>query len=73
MQLPLMIFFGYLFSAFGASYFLDKMIQKAINNNQEDINPYKLLIQINPYINLFIFGFFGILSLTSIIILILFT
>lgn len=71
-QLPLLNLCGYFSGTFGASYIFDKIIRKAIDNNQQNINPYRLLIQLNPYINLFLFGFFGIISLTSIIILILF-
>ena len=69
-QLPLLSLCGYFSATFGASYIFDKMIQKAIDNNQQNIYPYKLLIQKIPFINLFIFGFFGFITLTSIIILI---
>lgn len=72
-QLPLMLVFGYLLSSFGASFLFDRINIKATKNNQQNTNPYKLLIQINPYINTFIFGFFGIITLLFIILLIFFT
>lgn len=72
-QLPLMLVFGYLLSSFGTSFLFDRINTKATKNNQQNANPYKLLIQINSYINTFIFGFFGIITLLFIILLIFFT
>lgn len=72
-QLPLMLVFGYLSSSFGASFLFDRINIKATKNNQQNTNPYKLLIQLNSYINTFIFGFFSIITLLFIILLIFFT
>lgn len=72
-QIPLLIFFGYLSSTFGVSFYFDWFNKKAIRNNQQDIYPYKLFIKLTPFINIFIFGFFGFLSLVFILLLIVTT
>jgi len=72
-QLPIIIMSTYIFAVFLASYSFDKRIEKAYKNGLENINPYKLLIQINPYINWFLFVFFGIGSIASCLVLIFLT
>lgn len=72
-QIPLLIFFGYLSSSFGASFYFDWFNKKAIRNNQQDIYPYKLFIKLTPFINIFIFGFLGFLCLVFILLLVIAT
>lgn len=69
-QIPLLIAFIYLSTSFGASYFFDRIKLRAIEKNKQNINPYKPLIQFMPAINIFIFGFFGLMTLIEIITLI---
>ncbi len=68
-QVPLLILFGYLSYSFGASFYIDWLNKRALKNNQQDIYPYKLLKKFTPFINIFIFGFFGFLSLVFILLL----
>lgn len=71
-QIPLLILFGYLSATFGASFCLDWQNEKAIRNNQQDIYPYSLLKKLTIYINIFIFGFLGLISFIFIILLVFF-
>ncbi|UMQ41397.1 hypothetical protein MKS83_18655 [Chryseobacterium sp. Y16C] len=66
-QLPMIIIFGYLWTSFGISYFFDRIISKAMKTGMQNENPYVLLIRLSPIINIFIFVFFGILALATVL------
>lgn len=68
-QIPMIIILGYLWTTFGASYIFDKIISKAVTNGLQTQQPYALLIRFAPFINIFIFLFFGILAITTVLIL----
>lgn len=69
-QTPLIIFGSYFMASFTASYILDRMTARGYALGLESVNPFKLFILIRPYINWFLFGFFGLMSAMTILILI---
>lgn len=69
-QVPIMMISGYFMATFLASYILDRRIFLARSQNLDTINPYKTMIQILPYVNWFIFGFFGVMCFISILVLV---
>jgi hypothetical protein len=68
-QIPMIIIFGYLWTTFGVSYIFDRIISRAVRNNLQNEQPYALFIRFTPLINTFIFLFFGILAIATVLIL----
>lgn len=68
-KVPLIVFGSYLMGTFLVSYIFDKIIIGAREKGLHTVNPYQLLIRINPYINWFVFGFFGFVCTLTIILL----
>ena len=69
-KVPLIVLGSYFMGTFLVSYIFDKIIIDAREKGLHMVNPYQLLIRINPYINWFIFGFFGFICTLTILLLI---
>ena len=69
-KVPLIVLGSYFMGTFLVSYIFDKIIIGAREKGLHMVNPYQLVIRINPYINWFIFGFFGFICTLTILLLI---
>jgi len=68
-DVPMIVLGSYFMGSFLVSYIFDRIVISAREKGLHTVNPYQLLIRINPYINWFVFGFFGFICTITILLL----